>query len=361
MIRLIRELLLLLVVLGPTGFVVSGSTKEHRAGQIGDPTVSDLIRVLKDERPSTRVVAAAVALGKVKPTTPDIVKALTDLLESPDHHFRLRHYALQSLNEIGLPAASASGKIMRCLSDSDWGIRWYAAAALAKMGPAGRKAIPRLIESINDQTQDSRCAAIDALGDLRAEKAIPALMTQMHRETWCRGSIALALGKIGSPSRPAVSDLIAMLDDKTVRQWAIDALGGIGAAAATAIPRLTRFLQEPETRICQGSSSIIGHEPTFTCAYYAAIALGQIGPAAASAVPSLFEVAEKSNGDSLVMPFPENQKGDPFYSPATRRLHLNIATNAVMEALRGIGTPEALAAVRRFETSKESSGALNSK
>ena len=78
-------------------------------------------------------------------------------------------------------------------------------------------------------------AAVQALGDIGSEKAVPALLFQLRlgRTQGIVYEVAVALGKIGSPM--ALGDLIDLSQDDqyflAIRQAAIDAIKNIKPAA----------------------------------------------------------------------------------------------------------------------------------
>lgn len=89
-------------------------------------------------------------------------------------------------------------------------------------------------------------AAADALGRIGAQ-AIPYLQQALRSpDSATKKQAAEVLARMGSDAKPAVNDLIVLLDDPDleVRKVAVRTLGRIGPDAAAAIPALMRTLVE---------------------------------------------------------------------------------------------------------------------
>jgi hypothetical protein len=91
-------------------------------------------------------------------------------------------------------------------------------------------------------------AAADALGRIGAQ-AIPYLQQALRSpDAHVKKQAAEVLARMGSDAKPAVNDLIPLLDDPDleVRKVAVRTLGRIGPDAAAAIPALMRSLVQEE-------------------------------------------------------------------------------------------------------------------
>ncbi len=89
-------------------------------------------------------------------------------------------------------------------------------------------------------------AAADALGRI-GPQAIPYLQQALRSpDSQMKKQAAEVLARMGTEAKPAVNDLIALLDDPDleVRKVAVRTLGRIGPDAAAAIPALMRTLVE---------------------------------------------------------------------------------------------------------------------
>ena len=118
-------------------------------------------------------------------------------------------------------------RLIRLLTDPDPTIQWKAAEALGRMGePAARK----LIERTHHPNTGFRIGAVEALADIRENKAVPKLtdllLTDESAEV--RWASAVALGEIGNEE--AIPVLVGSLrdPDKYVRYGAALALDQLG-------------------------------------------------------------------------------------------------------------------------------------
>jgi HEAT repeat protein len=202
---------------------------------------------------------------------------------------------------------SAIHQLVSALDDSKWQVRWTVAEALAWAADAA--AVPALIRRLEDTNWNVQIASIRALveiGDRSVVEPLAALLDSKH--DMVREVAAEALGSLGS--RAAVPRLVAALRDHEsfVQQAAIQALGRVrdnGAVAA-----LTPLLRHENDNV----------------RWLVTRTLGQIGDR--RAVPFLTERLRDTCQPHL---------------QATR-----ICDEAV-QALRAIGTPDALAAVEGWD------------
>jgi HEAT repeat protein len=195
-------------------------------------------------------------------------------LHNPDEN--ARYQAIFALGAIGSEAGEAVSPLAQImLEDPDIEARHQAAFALTKMAPASRAVVPQLTQAVESPQPHVRMNAIMALFQLKEEAApaVPALLRAVQdkqnqtnldvfhltiqsmavrtlgrashgsdtavpllRETLTgtrnpelRWAIAVALGEIGAPARPAAPDLRALLEDesRTVRESAGEALAKI--------------------------------------------------------------------------------------------------------------------------------------
>jgi len=266
---------------------------------------SELVRGLANPLPAGRIRAAR-ELAKLGPAAAGAVPALTAAVEDGDQ--AVREAAVQAFAAFG-PTAVAP--LIHFLSHPDKYVRRNATWGLGKLGPHARSAMASLCSALHDPDPRTASGAAQALGNMGAAAAVPALMEALRgtNVVLCRLA-AKALSQIGPP---AVPTLLAHLrhHDPFVRGEAAVAVGWIGAAAAAAVPALLEMVRagtpgprrtpEPHAYPGSGIGTPIaspqemepgGAEETSRLA--AVTALGRIGAAAAEAIPALLAVVEES-------------------------------------------------------------------
>ncbi len=179
-----------------------------------------------------------------------------------DRDPKVRAQAAWDLGQIG--AVESVPPLTQALEDPSDSVRANAAASLWKLGDAAKPAIPALRKIVNR----------------RDRVLVPQILETLKRLGSRDGSdLTSALSSIQPPVTEAVPVLMALIEarNETTRRGAISALGRMGPASISAVPRLVECLQS--------------HQDADT-REKAAEALGQIGPAAAgSAVPALIKAA----------------------------------------------------------------------
>lgn len=141
----------------------------------------------------------------------------------------------------------------------------------------------------------------------KAMRSVPALIRWLsHRDGHYRFVAARTLGLIGPDARPAIDELVRLIEDadKSVRAQALESLLQIGIPPA-AIPKIVRCLLDSDKVVKRSAleclSSVgegaVDAVPQLISALgddqlvaYAAGALAAIGPPAAAAVPELARV-----------------------------------------------------------------------
>ena len=302
-------------------------TAVHLMGRIGAPAIADLDAVLRLE-PCRHVRLTAVHwLGNIG--GPEAEEALRSGLSDESGMVRLvGRYWLAKAE--GSPAgedpdaAQAGGEDLKyCESSPEPGRAPWADAAAA--GPAEPAQIDEPVIT-PDPTEKAEGAEREAV---RAESLDRARLTELDvlldRQTAPPEGFPDAPPGVtrGSPdgapaeyaSDDPIPDLIAQLglNEAARRSRAADELGKRSAAAAPAVPALTKALKDPDRRVRAA----------------AALALGNVGPAADPAVPALVAALKKG---------PEE-----------------VEWSAAL-ALGRMGTPRARRAFARY--SRESAGAL---
>jgi HEAT repeat protein len=189
----------------------------------------------------------------------------------------IRENAYKTLHTGGADSVGVLIESLRTQDASASGaeLRWTAAELLGKIGPAAKTAAPALLAALEDPDPHVRSVSATAVPEVEtpAPAAVPALQKLLATESG--RTAARALSKYRGEARPAIPDLIDMLDNKqldTETRWnAARTLGKIGPGAESAIPTLVAHLEDEAESVRE----------------HAAEALGDIGPEAKDAVPAL--------------------------------------------------------------------------
>jgi HEAT repeat protein len=243
---------------------------------LGETAVETLIDYLKDNENLVRDATARSLAHIGAPAVPP----LTTLLGDPDE--KMRTAAVAALTRMGPAAKSAVPRLKQLSRKGPGALRLKAAAALWRIDK-DRAAFKQLTRAVLDR--DLRMDAAGVLGDLGpdARDAVPAMVLALKAEGngSNRGWILFAIGRLGAAGRAAVPAVVAALrdPDESVRSTAASTLGDIGLPAAAAAPALTACLKTKGTHLRE----------------MAAGSLGFLGPAAEPAVPALVQVLADPN------------------------------------------------------------------
>ncbi len=193
--------------------------------------VYPLIKALKDESPAVQDAAtqALIAIGtsldeeRFSSNPGELVTYMVIPLLREEEAY-IRNTALLILTEIG---SKAPFLIYQLLKDKDPDVRKFGLDLIAdiKSGFDGEKVIPLL----KDPNANVRAAAARALGELRYEKAISALIECLNDEEWVSFYVLQALASLrSSDAAKAIGELLLTTDSLLVKAEAIDTLGKIG-------------------------------------------------------------------------------------------------------------------------------------
>jgi len=264
-----------------------------------------LIEVSRDDDDETFRHAVVWALGRIGP---DAIPALTGSLVSSHgqdgHGFYVAARALKEteagtealLAHLGHPqpraraaAAFAIGWLAwpdrkglekggtllgGLLRDGEVRVRRAAAFAMRSFPSAGRSFLPRLVDLLEDGDRDVRWFAARAIGAVgpAAVSAVPALTRALDDEKTIRDEVITALGKIGPGAGESVPALIRwLLRNESYDFDVAKTLGSIGPRAAAAVPELLKMLR----------SGWAANR------FQAARAIARIGPVSDDIVPAL--------------------------------------------------------------------------
>ena len=214
-----------------------------------------------------------------RPDTAVDVAAAVAALKTDDPNVRMK-----TANELGFMrtnAAKAVPALVDALEDSYEPVRRNAIYAL---GAIGEPAVESLAGALGSEKEafDMEpilhiCDAAHGLAATGASETVPALIAALQDEREnVRASAAYALGEMGPVAAEAVDGLIALLTDESeeVRRHATSALGMIKVPVSKTVPALVEVLEDR-------ADTDLG--------FFAAQALTRIGPDATEAVPALRE------------------------------------------------------------------------
>jgi len=225
--------------------------------QHASKTAAPLIQLCGHEDPEVRAEAAEI-LRQLPSPSEAVIERLRELISDDDYYavggnfygngadrVYVGERAAQALADIGERAAPA---LRRTLKNGPFHARCWAAGGLASLGPDAQPATADLIDCLEDPTPGIRVAAAKALAHIAADdaRASQALIKALHdRRLDVRIAAATALGRF-----PAQADIVCALsgalavDYLGVRVAAAGSLGRFGPKAQTAIPSLTKMLQD---------------------------------------------------------------------------------------------------------------------
>jgi hypothetical protein len=194
---------------------------------------------------------------------------------------------------------AGAAELVDMLADADMPLRDRIDQALLKIGP---DALPACLKGLEDSDAKVRWVCAKCVSRFQLDAAaIPDLVRALDRinDTWVKGDVVRALGKLGQPAVPALCDALNHPDPQ-IRSQAIDALGAIGPAAKDAVPALLRVWREDKPLSAYAVYAVTRIDPQaatpavwFLCKQLktepasAALALGRIGPGAWIAVSDL--------------------------------------------------------------------------
>lgn len=194
---------------------------------VGDPqnVTARLVALLQDPSRDVRRTAA-LSLGKIGHVAG--ATCLVQALSDPD--FQVREYSAWALGQIGEDVNDESAiRLAGALGDGHRSVRRAAAQALGKIG-SRQPVIAILTQTLAVGESDSRRAAVEALAQLEAKSAYPALRKVLtDQDPAVRQDAVAALGELGD--RRVLADFRERLlfdVDPGVRTEAAYRLGKLG-------------------------------------------------------------------------------------------------------------------------------------
>ncbi|MHC4199921.1 MAG: HEAT repeat domain-containing protein [Planctomycetota bacterium] len=224
--------------------------------------VPGLIEDLRDESRYVREAAEAelLALG---------AEAVTDLIEAVEAADPVRRYdAAGILEELGPTAERAIPALIDALNDRWYadGVREQAARALGSVGRNSQAAIDALLTTLGERDDDFAGTAGIALARI-GPNAIPGLIKALMDSSDRVSMHAYqALADIGSQAAPALLDLFESAEYPRPPGELISLLGKLGTEAKPAAPKIARLLESeaeaPGTRAAAAGAlaKILGRE-----------------------------------------------------------------------------------------------------
>ena len=195
------------------------------------------------------VIEAVASLGPR--VVPRIAK---DLKDQP-----FRDKAVEVLARLGPGAKAAVPELIEALKVEEAEFRDQVAFTLAMIGPDASPAVPALIQSLSDENPDVCYTACYALGKIgpAAKAALAALMANLNSDdsflrlasVWAMLRIQPQDKGVAQRAIPLLIEGLEMQDRELVRVECAAALGDIGSRARSAVPALSKALQDPSEAV----------------------------------------------------------------------------------------------------------------
>lgn len=285
-----------------------------------------LTHALGDESWPVRRVAVD---GLVRSGSEEAVTALIRALRDEHHDLGILNSALQVLAMSGLDTFTP---LVEFLRSDETALRIYAAQVLGEQRDA--RAIPHLLDALNDADANVRYHAIEALGKLRAAQAIEPLLALALSEDFFLAFPALdALARIGDPQ--IAPRIVPLLQNDLLRAPAADLLGKLGdEQVVMPLAALLNSPAAPTSVIANALATIYGrYETQFReGAHIADLARRAINAAGAQNLLTALDTAhdQELGALALVLGWLE---GAAVERALTRLLGQPAARNEVLEAL----------------------------
>ncbi len=291
MSRSLRSLTIILLGIANQALLVANAAEDAQPKD-----VPSLVKNLCAKDPRSRSLAAT-ELGNMGERAGSAVPALIRLLADEGivafgiPGANVRDAASEALSRIGRPAV---GGLVAALGSGDARVRGGAAAALGGICPPPKESLPALLPLLRDGSVEVRLKALDTIGKMRGEAtvALGAVLEVMGNDLIpiVRQHAARAAASVATDGTKVIPALIRRLHDDApdMRGEAARAIGDYGRAAAVAVVPLTEALSDDGAR-WQAEAADVNRPRAVR--YDVASALGKIGPAAVSALPKLRELS----------------------------------------------------------------------
>jgi HEAT repeat protein len=196
-------------------------------GAAAKPVLPDLVKLLSDDDPTTRV-NTAVALWKID-RHPKAVPALVEMLRhgTPPEPY----LAAAAMGQMEADAAAVAPALIEALHHSDGDVRRAASRSLGQLAGhprSGSAVLPAIghAKALEDPDPEARRLVIEALGSMGPAAVTPLIAALKDESPPVRRAAARALGNLGRDARPALSALETAASDprEDVRNAAAKAL-----------------------------------------------------------------------------------------------------------------------------------------
>lgn len=186
---------------------------------------------------------AAEELMGLHSASPEVISAFTNGLSDNDKG--VRDICALALTRLGnsdahINASSIAKAVVSLIAHDDIEVRNLAGDVLIKLGP---QAVDALYPYLTDSAADNRKFACDIIGLSNNPAAIPkvrAILSDIDDNVRCAAVEALGFLKADD----LLGDIIAMYDDEPVRPYVVAAIGNIGGKQAQEF--LLRIMNEPD-------------------------------------------------------------------------------------------------------------------
>lgn len=219
-----------------------GVRRLEQAGPAAAPALSELNRLLKDPAPEVQRAAgqALVAVG------PAAARSLLAALKEYACPVAVQQAILERASPLLRGSPELQGATAELLRYGASPPGPAAAAALAKLGPEAKLALPTLRKLLNDSSETTLLRAASVLATI-GEPAVGVLLEALQQGRIPVKRAALdALARMGPAAAAAVEALATIVStgDPASRGLAIEVLGKLGPAAAAARPALEKATQD---------------------------------------------------------------------------------------------------------------------
>jgi HEAT repeat protein len=238
----------ILVLLAVLGVLAAGSIL-----QANETTVAALVAGLASSDEAAKLHAVS-ELGARGPNAAEAVGPLTKLLT--DDSAKVRAHAADALGKIGEPARSAVPDLIKLVKDSDQTVRRQAVKAIIRIHPGPKVTVPLAVGLLKDVDPAVRMNVLSAIAEA-GPKAVPALIEALNDDKAAYWA-CLVLREIGPAAKDAVPALIEKLKDSDaeIRREVILTLAAMGDEAVSAVPHICAALGDKET--CTAATYALG-------------------------------------------------------------------------------------------------------